>query len=107
MNQSVMTDSINALDVAPDPRDHGDMTSATGHPLLRHRIDTSKNMARFYAMQTAPTLFGETAVIRNWGRIGTSGQMRLDTFSTAAAAHAALTCLQARKSRRGYRAARR
>ena len=30
-------------------------------------------MARFYAISVEPTLFAETALVRRWGRIGTSG----------------------------------
>ncbi len=43
---------------------------------LFHLIAASKTW-RFYAMFITRTLFGETAVIRNWGRIGTRRQMRL------------------------------
>ncbi len=81
----------------------GRMNPKTEDTVLLHRIDVSKNMARFYAMQLTPTLFGETAVVRNWGRIGTQGQMRLDTFRSDAEAHAAIVRLHAKKSRRGYR----
>jgi predicted DNA-binding WGR domain protein len=40
--------------------------------LERHALD--RCMARFYAIHIEPTLFGEWAVIYNWGRIDTSGQ---------------------------------
>ncbi len=33
------------------------------------RIDPGKNMRRFYAMSLQPTLFGEWAVVRSWGRM--------------------------------------
>eukprot|EP01037_Dinobryon_pediforme_P016622 gene16622-16803_t len=35
------------------------------------RIDRDKNMARFYAIAIERTLFGDWAVVRRWGRIGT------------------------------------
>lgn len=38
----------------------------------------------------------------NWGRVGTHGQMRLDTFNTAADAHATMSHLRNKKGRRGY-----
>ncbi len=75
----------------------------TDSSVLLHRIDDSKNMARFYAMEVSPTLFGETCVTRNWGRIGTRGRTRLDTFATTSEAEAAMLRLQIKKSRRGYR----
>lgn len=34
------------------------------------RVDPARNMLRFYAIRIAPTLFGEWAVVREWGRIG-------------------------------------
>jgi len=40
------------------------------------RVDSLRNMARFYAIDVQEDLLGGFAVIRNWGRIGTAGQMR-------------------------------
>ena len=34
------------------------------------RIEPEKNMARFYEISLQPTLFGDVAVVRHWGRIG-------------------------------------
>ncbi len=31
------------------------------------RVDDGKNMARFYTLDVQPTLFGEWAVIYEWG----------------------------------------
>lgn len=69
---------------------------------LMLRIDASKNMARFYALTTAPTLFGETCVVRNWGRIGTGGKLRIATFPTAEQAVQEMARLKSVKQRRGY-----
>ena len=79
------------------------MSGYYDEPVLLHRVDPAQNMARFYAMSIAPTLFGETSLIRNWGRIGKRGQLRLDTFDTAAEARLALASLHNKKGRRGYR----
>ncbi|WP_274630963.1 WGR domain-containing protein [Arvimicrobium flavum] len=84
---------------------HAIMSRDTDASVLLHRIDASKNMARFYAMHVSPTLFGESCVTRNWGRIGTRGRTRLDTFATAPEAEAALRRLQLKKNQRGYRSA--
>ncbi|AWC25785.1 WGR domain-containing protein (plasmid) [Aminobacter sp. P9b] len=60
-------------------------------------------MARFYRLSVEPSLFGDAALVREWGRIGTSGRRRLDLFADAAQADDALRRLAASKLRRGYR----
>jgi len=103
MNRYRRIDSWNALD-APTGRDQTRrMDFSADHPLLLHRVDATRNMARFYALTLAPTLFGETALVRNWGRIGKRGQMCLNTFASAREAEHAMARLHARKARRGYR----
>lgn len=42
------------------------------------RIDRARNMARYYRLSVIETLFGEWAVVREWGRIGRGGQSRED-----------------------------
>lgn len=44
-----------------------------------HRIDANANMARFYCIDLAPTLFGEVTVLRHWGRLGTQGRTYIET----------------------------
>ncbi len=41
-------------------------------------------MARFYVLAIEPTLFGETALVREWGRIGSWGRRRLDLYPNRA-----------------------
>jgi predicted DNA-binding WGR domain protein len=74
------------------------------NPELLHlrRIDAARNMRRFYALSTQPTLFGEMSLIRNWGRIGTSGKTMVRTFDGSAEAIEALLRLERAKRRRGY-----
>jgi len=67
-----------------------------------HRIDPEANMARFYSIDLAPTLFGEVAVLRSWGRIGTRGRTSLETWPSAGEAEAAANRTLRHKSRRGY-----
>ncbi|WP_224924982.1 WGR domain-containing protein [Bradyrhizobium quebecense] len=74
-------------------------------PLHLRRIDATRNMRRFYALSTQPTLFGEISLIRNWGRIGTSGKTMLQTFDGSAKAIEAFVRLERAKRRRGYAAA--
>lgn len=66
------------------------------------RTDTSQNIRRFYRMEIVPGLFGNWSLVREWGRIGQSGQVRVDWFPTEAAAHHARACLLTQKGRRGY-----
>lgn len=72
-------------------------------PLHLTRRDPARNMARFYEISLQPTLFGEVALRRHWGRIGTGGQVLLQTFASPAAAASAQARLTEAKRRRGYR----
>lgn len=74
----------------------------TGTIHLR-RIDPSQNMRRFYVLAIQPTLFGGASVIRNWGRIGTGGQSKIETFDGQDEAWQAFGRLAQTKRRRGYR----
>lgn len=63
-------------------------------------------MARFYCLSVEQSLFGDAALVREWGRIGTSGRRRLDLFADIVQAQTALCRLAASKIKRGYRDAR-
>jgi predicted DNA-binding WGR domain protein len=67
------------------------------------RSDPSQNMHRFYALQLAPTLFGEWMVVAEWGRIGSPGTVQQNVFQSIDLAEAALTKRQSVKIKRGYR----
>ncbi|MGB3315301.1 MAG: WGR domain-containing protein, partial [Albidovulum sp.] len=58
-------------------------------PLHLTRCNPDLNMARFYVIALEPTLFGEVAVVRSWGRIGSRGQVRMETFGEVQDADAA------------------
>ncbi|WP_292588423.1 WGR domain-containing protein [Mesorhizobium sp.] len=60
-------------------------------------------MRRFYTLAIQPTLFGGASVIRNWGRIGTNGQSKMETFDSDDAATNAFSRLGRTKRRKGYR----
>jgi predicted DNA-binding WGR domain protein len=66
------------------------------------RSDTSKNMARFYELSLQPSLFGETLLIKRWGRNGTYGRVRSEWFDEPEAAAAALSLWRQHKEKRGY-----
>lgn len=71
--------------------------------LVLHRRDPARNMARFYALAIEDTLFGDKALLRNWGRIGARGREVRDLYSTEALARQALESWIRRKRKRGYR----
>ena len=71
--------------------------------LVLERRDASRNMACFYVLAIEPTLFGDTALVREWGRIGSTGRRRLDLYADPETAGEALDIWLARKRRRGYR----
>lgn len=62
----------------------------------------TNNVARFYRMSVMPNLFGEWTLLREWGRIGQRGQVRMDWFSDEVQAVAALVTLETSKRQRGY-----
>lgn len=70
--------------------------------LILDRIDAASNMARYYVLSVEQTLFGDTALVREWGRIGASSRRRLDLHEHADAAKIALSTWLKRKSKRGY-----
>jgi predicted DNA-binding WGR domain protein len=44
--------------------------------------DTAKKKHRFYSLQITPTLFGEWSLVREWGRIGSPGTVRLESYES-------------------------
>ncbi|SEF04048.1 WGR domain-containing protein, predicted DNA-binding domain in MolR [Rhizobiales bacterium GAS188] len=71
--------------------------------LVLERRDYARNMARWYVLSIEPTLFGDQALIREWGRTGSAGRRLGNPYSSKAAAAEALEAWLARKLRRGYR----
>jgi predicted DNA-binding WGR domain protein len=67
------------------------------------KVDPSRRMMRFYAIWIAPTLFGEWAMVREWGRIGSPGRLRESWFETEKIANQAGMNLKKRKQARGYK----
>jgi len=66
------------------------------------RSKPSGKIHRFYAMHLAPTLFGDWALVAEWGRIGSPGNVREKLFHTQELADAALAKRLRAKTRRGY-----
>ncbi len=74
----------------------------TPEPLLLHRIDPSRNMARFYRLSIEPNLFGGISLVRTWGRIGGASRTKIEMFDASAAAATSFTGIARSKCRRGY-----
>ncbi|MER8872548.1 WGR domain-containing protein [Mesorhizobium sp. M0814] len=70
--------------------------------IVLQRRDCTCNVARFYVLTIEPSLFGDAALVRAWGRICSLGRQRLDLFGSAGEAGEALEAWLARKIRRGY-----
>lgn len=66
------------------------------------KIDTSKNQRRFYNMHLAPTLFGGWSLVREWGRIGSGGRLKIDPFSSEQEALSELEKIRSEKIKGGY-----
>ena len=66
------------------------------------RTAQERRMVRFYVLDVQPDLFGEWCFVREWGRIGRSGQIRTVPYPTENEAHAALARQRRVKERRGY-----
>ena len=66
------------------------------------RVDPERNMARFYRLSMTPSLFGDTCVMREWGRIGGFGRIPIDIYEKPEDAFAAHAAIAHSKRRRGY-----
>ncbi len=73
------------------------------HYLVLDRQDPAANMARFYVLSIEGSLFGDTALIREWGRIGAPGRRKIELHESRGAALETLETWLRRKQRRGYR----
>lgn len=74
-------------------------------PTYLTRIEPEANRYRFYKVFLAPSLFGDWVLVREWGRIGAPGTVRLDYFTNAGAAVLAMQELVRQKKRKGYSSA--
>ncbi len=66
------------------------------------KIQPALNQARYYQLSIQMGLFGEVALIRQWGRIGQSGCAKTDWFTCINDAETELHKLWTQKKRKGY-----
>ena len=65
-------------------------------------VDPDKNRYRFYTLTWQPSLFGGLALVRSWGRIGTSGRSRAIFFADQEGAQKAVEEIMKRRMAHGY-----
>ena len=70
--------------------------------LVLERVDPARSMNRYYVLSVTPSLFGDTALVREWGRKGQGGQQRIELHAKQAGAGEALQAWLRRKVQRGY-----
>lgn len=66
------------------------------------RSEPETNLHRFYRLEIVTGLFGDFGLVRNWGRIGSAGQLRTDWFGMESEAKDACFELHMKKAKRGY-----
>jgi predicted DNA-binding WGR domain protein len=67
------------------------------------RIDPARNIDRFYIVDVTPTLFGEWALVREWGRRGSPGTVRLSSYQRRNEAETVEQRTIKRRLQHGYR----
>jgi predicted DNA-binding WGR domain protein len=66
------------------------------------RSEPAKNLHRFYVVQLAPTLFGSWMLLREWGRSGSPGTVRVTSFAQYDDAEQAARQIIKRRLQHGY-----
>ena len=67
------------------------------------RTDPARNIDRFYIVDVTPTLFGEWTLVREWGRRGSPGTVRLSSYQRRNEAETAEQRTIKRRLQHGYR----
>lgn len=70
-------------------------------PYLTKR-NPEENQFRFYKLSISPALFGEWSLVREWGRIGSAGTVKIDFFDTEKEAVQKQAQLFKQKQKKGY-----
>lgn len=73
------------------------------NPVILYRINPQKNMHRFYRLAIQQDLFGKWCFIREWGRIGRSGQSHAVPYETGLEAEKMLNNYLIIKQKKGYK----
>ena len=67
------------------------------------KVNRERDHHRWYVISWGPTLFGNYAVVRSWGRVGTDwAQCKSEAFEESETARAEADAQARRRLRRGY-----
>ncbi len=66
-------------------------------------VDAAENRHRFYDLSWQPTLFGDGALVRTWGRQGQPGTTRATFYPDRDQAHEEICQVVRRRLAHGYR----
>ena len=69
---------------------------------ILQKRDSEQNQHRYYLLDVQPHLFGGWSFIREWGRIGRPGRIKIDLCDTLEEAAHAFNEKLRQKQRRGY-----
>jgi predicted DNA-binding WGR domain protein len=73
-----------------------------GHTLRFHSVDPERSRFRFYTITVQRTLWGEAAIVRTFGRIGTTGRQFVSIHPSLDLAAEAFEREVTRRIGRGY-----
>lgn len=68
--------------------------------MVRH--NSLENMHRYYTMTISPGIFGDWSLVRQWGRVGHPGTVKMDWFPSSDDALTAGTKIEESKRKKGY-----
>ncbi|WP_244627625.1 WGR domain-containing protein [Microvirga tunisiensis] len=57
-----------------------DARSPIRHHLVLYRREPGQGRARFFSLMIERDLFGTIRLVRNWGLVGSKGQVKVETF---------------------------
>lgn len=77
--------------------------SPVQHSLSLHQTNPEQGVWRLYALHVERDLFGVVRLVRNWGKIGSNGQEKVQVFNSEDEAREALETIARAKRKRGYR----
>jgi predicted DNA-binding WGR domain protein len=79
-----------------------DARSPIRHHLVLYRGEPEQGRARFFSLMVERDLFGTIRLVRNWGLVGSKGQVKVETFFDETQAAQALEGWAEAQRRKGY-----
>jgi predicted DNA-binding WGR domain protein len=74
----------------------------THHYTRLQKHNPERNQYRYYVLDVQPNLFGSWSLIREWGRIGRPGQVKIELCDSLEEATDAFHGKRRQKQQRGY-----